>query len=136
MAHILPIKASFNGVQLDSIVNVSSRVGPLGLKCTNAKNDVDAVEKLLILWGNDVLDGMQINNNGVFDPVTGYYIYRSQQSAKESLPQQVVDGIVSPARGSGYGGASMYSIVIFNLAAKKHSPQGYERFRQTFQCTE
>jgi hypothetical protein len=137
MARILPLKVSRFGVQLDSIVNVSQKVGPPAEECPNLKNDVDAVEKLLLLWMSKSIDGQSISNNGIFDPVTGYFIYRFQNQLKNDfgLSGQIMDGIVSPAKSVGYGGNSLYTIVLFNLQAKAVNPSGYEQFRRSFVCT-
>ena len=136
MAHILSMNVSDFGAKLDSIVNVTQKVGPKSENCPNLQNDVDAVEKLMLIWDSQPQDGQNINNNGIFDPVTGYGIYRTQQRLKSKWGKtsQIVDGIVSPAKGVGYGGLSIYTIVMLNLLAKHHNPEGYEKFRRTFVC--
>jgi hypothetical protein len=132
MANILMI----NDPQMPSIVNVSQRVGSPNEGCTNLQNDVDAVEKLLLIYlkGN-TLDNMQISNNGIFDAITGYCIFRMQyQNKKKGYPNLTVDGIISPAKAIGYGPGTVYTIVALNKRAKEADPAAYESFRSTFRA--
>jgi hypothetical protein len=133
MANIL----NTNDPALPSIVNVSQRVGSPNENCPNQQNDVDAVEKLILLaLKGSSLDNMQISNNGIFDPVTGYCIFRTQLKFKKTkYPNLTVDGIVSPAKSIGYGPGTIFTIVALNRQAKDVDPSGYEQFRNTFRCS-
>lgn len=133
MAHVLQL--NYPQAKLTSIINVSQRVGPIS-RATNLQNDVDAVEKLLLIIDSSASDGVNINNNGTFDLVTGFYIFNIQWKLKHKFGKQsiVVDGVVSPAKSFGYGGDSIYTIVQLNAMAKTQNPAGYEQFRNSFRC--
>jgi hypothetical protein len=133
MAHILEL--GHNKFGLTSILNVSQKVGPTNEGGINNQNDVDAVEKLMLVAYRCIFeDGLSLTNNGIFDPVTGYYIYRMQANFKREYPATILDGIISPAKGFGYGGDTIYSIVVFNGLAKKHNSAAYEELKRTFKC--
>jgi hypothetical protein len=133
MAHILELVHNPSG--LTSIINVSQKVGPTKEGGVNNQNDVDAVEKLIIIASGGVFDdGFVINNNGNFDPVTGYTIYRTQANLKRNNPAITLDGIISPAKGVGYGANTKYTIVKLNEVAKNTNSAAYDEFRRTFRC--
>src|SRR5262245_55807093 len=101
MPRILPLNPPFHG--MSSILNVLERVGPGE---PNKSTDVIIVQKLMLLVArntNGASAGLPVPT-GRFDAVTGFWIYHLQKVQTRSHPGQVVDGIVSPARGASYQG--------------------------------
>jgi hypothetical protein len=138
MAYIMQLTQPTRFQKLTSIMNVSQTVGPVAEGGQNLQNDVDAVEKLMLLWSSNPEDGCNITNNGLFDPVTGYSIFRLQQKMKkDGYPNQIVDGIISPAKSLVYGSGTVYTIVALNEKAAKLNPAGYADFMsmKTFRPT-
>ncbi len=107
---------------MSAIVNVLGRVGA-GEQ--NNPDDVRVVQRLMELGsrGKPFAGSIGLPQpNGHFDAVTGFWIYRSQQT----LNVRVVDGIVSPARGAHYAPTGgLWTIIILNYYAKDNCPADY-----------
>lgn len=122
VARILALNPPFRG--MSTIVNVLQRVGP---QEPNDVADVRVVQRLIAMAGR----GSSVSRIGLpavtgsFDAATGFWIYHLQNVQRRSHPQQIVDGIVSPARGSTYSGNDYWVIVMLNGLAKEKSPGEY-----------
>lgn len=127
MARLQPINPPFQGISV--IVNVNNRVGP---KETNSPDDVKVVQRLLQMAGKGQVFSSEVGLpavTGRFDAVTGFWIFRIQSVRKRSSPNQIVDGVASPAQAAGaYSPGSPWMIVILNSLAKEHDPAGYAAF--------
>jgi hypothetical protein len=127
MGRILALNPPFQG--LSSIVNVLQKVGP---RETNSPDDVKVVQQLLQMASKGQAFATSVGvpaTTGRFDAATGFWIFFVQSSlSKHGLSGEVVDGIVSPARGSHYGPSGVWTIVLFNQFANLHDPAGYQRF--------
>lgn len=122
MARILALNPPFRG--MSTIVNVLQRVGP---DEPNDAADVGVVQRLMAMAGRGTR-GSRIGMpavTGSFDAATGFWIYHLQNMQRRSHPQQIVDGIVSPARGATYAGNDNWAIVMLNVLAKGNSPGEY-----------
>src|SRR5579871_3607112 len=100
MDRILPLNPPFQG--LTKIVNVFDKVGP---DQTNNADDVKVVQKLLQMAAKGTPVGIDTPNiTGKFDAATGFWAYHIQVALHDGThPNQIIDGIVSPAHGSAYG---------------------------------
>jgi hypothetical protein len=131
MSRILQLTPPWLG--LSSIVNVLQRVGPTE---SNNSDDVKVIQQLLqmICKGESKVykDIGYPQVTGHFDAATGFWIYDAQATSKKRpelhLGATIVDGIVSPARGSHYGPHGIWTIVFFNLWASTADPQNYGKF--------
>jgi hypothetical protein len=125
MDRILPLSPPFQG--LTKIVNVFDKVGP---EERNDTEDVKIVQKLLQMAGKGAEVSIDVPNlTGKFDAATGFWIYHVQSRVKDGgHPNQIVDGVVSPAHGSVYGPKAIWTIVLFNHFANKHDPFAYQVF--------
>lgn len=125
MARILALNPPFRG--MSTIVNVLQRVGP---EEPNDMADVRVVQRLIAMAGR----GSRASRIGLpavtgsFDAATGFWIYHLQNVQRRSHPQQIVDGIVSPARGATYAGNDHWAIVMLNSLAKDKNPVEYAAF--------
>lgn len=123
MGRILVLNSPFEG--LSAIVNVLARVGSGE---ANNPDDVRVVQRLLQLAsrGGSPAKSLGVPQpTGHFDAVTGFWIYHTQNW----YPRQKVDGVVSPAHGAHYApGGGVWTIVLFNVFAKKYSPADYATF--------
>jgi hypothetical protein len=113
---------------LSFIYNVSSKVGPLQSD-PNQPDDVMLVQYLL----KKVLQGQQMpatpgvafpTATGRFDTATGFWIYRVQSSFRNF--GNVIDGVVSPARGLFYGPSTAWTIAILNFKFKGYFPREFD----------
>ncbi len=123
---ILTLNPPFHG--LASIVNVVDRVGPSE---KNSSADVRVVQRLIQMGAKNSTAGVQIGlpaATGIYDAATGFWIYHVQFVQKKSHPQQIVDGIVSPARGASYAFQTHWAIVLFNALAKDNGGGEYAAF--------
>ncbi len=112
---------------VSTVLNVLQRVGPGE---PNQAADVRLLQRLLQLAEGAAADrsGIAVPAvTGRFDAATGFWIFRQQVAAKRVLPGCIVDGVVSPARGSlTYGPrGEPWTIVLLNLFAKKAQPGPY-----------
>lgn len=124
MARILVLNPPFLG--LSTIVNVKQRVGP---KEANEPNDVRVVQTLLGMIKSNFSKTVGLPKiSGNYDAATGFWIYDTQFFTKQQHPNVIVDGIVSPARGSVYAAGAPWTIVLFNHFAQKDSPAEYASF--------
>jgi hypothetical protein len=105
------------------MVNVLHRVGP---DEDNHADDVRVVQRLIQLMAM----GSNVAVNGSFDEMTGFWIFYAQVQWKgRGHPGVIVDGVISPARGSAYGaGGAVWTITLFNYTAKLHSPGEFAAF--------
>jgi hypothetical protein len=127
---IVKLSVPFNG--LSSFVNVIHAVGP---EQVNAPDDVKVVQRLLQMMGK----GSQIAPRfglpavtGHFDAITGFWIYRTQSFLKKQHSNQIVDGIISPARGICYAPGVEYTIVEWNWLASTRDSDNYATFVQEY----
>ena len=60
--------------------------------------------------------------------IEGFWIYHLQNFQRTSHPQQIVDGIVSPAHGANYSGNNHWTIVMLNALANERSAGEYAAF--------
>src|SRR5262245_32303588 len=111
MASILALKTPLG--PLDRILNVDHHVGPTDQSVNNA-DDVEAVQRLLVLAARVNPKTSRFGKPAVtraFDALTGFWIYRYQQVQANLGQGGVIDGVVSPARGTAYGaGAKFWTI--------------------------
>ena len=125
MARLLPFNPPYRGLSV--AVNVMGRVGT---KEPNNVDDVKVVQKLLQLCsrGSEFASEIGLPTvSGRFDAATGFWIYRFQDIDRKKTPSSIIDGVISPARGSSYGGGT-WTIISMNLFAKEKDPQGYAAF--------
>ena len=123
---ILTLNPPFHG--LSAIVNVVGRVGPSEV---NNNADVRVVQRLIQMGARASTAGVKIGLpavTGNYDAATGFWIYHVQFVQKHSHPNQIVDGIVSPAHGSSYAANTHWAIVLFNALAKDNSPAEFAAF--------
>ena len=123
---ILILNPPFHG--LSSIVNVVSKVGPNEV---NSSDDVKVVQRLIQIIGSGggVVAKIGIPAvTGNFDAATGFWIYHIQFTQRRSHPNQIVDGIVSPARGASYAGNNHWAIVLFSAMAKDTNSTQFAKF--------
>jgi hypothetical protein len=123
---ILTLNPPFHG--LSAIVNVVNRVGPSEV---NNSADVRVVQRLIQMAARGSTAGVKIGvpaATGTYDAATGFWIYHVQFVQKRSRPNQVVDGIVSPAHGSSYMQDTHWAIVLLNAMAKDHSATEFASF--------
>ena len=130
MSRILQLQTPHEG--LSSIVNVEARVGPAE---ANLRDDVKIVQQLLLMnWGDDSRRTYGLPRvTSHFDASTGFWIYLFQVEIKGALPQQVVDGVISPAQGAAYGPGGIWSIVSLNVAAFQSDAVKYKAFASEWQ---
>jgi len=125
MAYIVqlsPPQPLSSGQTLSQIINVSQPVGVPGFGGVNLYDDVAAVQGLIqiAVSGGTGLAQPFPTVTGSFDTMTGYYIFDQQVSDRQSFPNSIVDGIVSPASESGgicYTTGGVWTIVGLNVAA-------------------
>jgi hypothetical protein len=118
MAYMQQLAAPYGGLSI--FANVHLTVGPPDFGCTNRGDDVMAVQYLLRV----VYPRLEVN--GYFNEETGFHIFHTQASLKRNgHPGLIVDGVLSPARGSAYGPGSVWTIVLFNVMANQVSPAQY-----------
>lgn len=123
---ILTLNPPFHGLSV--LVNVVNRVGPSEL---NNSSDVRVVQRLIQMGARGTSAGVKIGlpaATGNYDAATGFWIYHVQFIQKRSHPNQIVDGIVSPAHGSSYAPDTHWAIVLFNALAKDQSPAEFASF--------
>ena len=124
MSRILSLSPPLNG--MSSIVNVLQRVGP---DERNDIADVRVVQRLMAMGGRGTASRIALPAaSGIFDAPTGFWIYHLQNFQRRSHPQQIVDGIVSPARGASYAGHDHWAIVILNGLARDNAGVEYAAF--------
>ena len=107
------------------ILNVDGQVGPDG---ANDPGDVRLVQRLTNMAAKIGTKGSRIglpSVTGQFDAATGFWIYNLQAHMKNSHPNQIVDGIVSPARGSTYTANTSWTIALLNYYANQGSSGEY-----------
>jgi hypothetical protein len=122
---VIPLPQPFDG--LVNIVNVFNPVGPGQI---NAPEDVKVVQNLLHAIalsqaGRAGITAPQVT--GRFDAPTGFWIFYLQSTLRTG-GAGVVDGIVSPARGGAFFGATPFFIVHLNAAAYRANRSTFERF--------
>lgn len=121
------LKLSANPTGMTFIYNVSQRVG---FKQPNLPDDVQLVQFLLRASMKSRPDLAQLGIpalSGNFDAVTGFYLYLWQDKAK----RPIVDGIVSPAHGVHYAGASaVWLIVDLNNVFRSNDSPGFEKLHE------
>lgn len=121
MSRILALNPPYNG--LSTIVNVLKRVGPGEV---NDAADVRVVQRLIQMGAKGASAAVSSvglpSVTGMFDAVTGFWIYHCQRLQKGLHPLQVIDGIVSPAHGVSYATNARWTIVLLNSFARVHSP--------------
>lgn len=103
---------------MSAIVNVANRVGPQEM---NSPADVRLVQRLIRMGAAGSQVGARIGvpaASGSYDAATGFWIYHMQTTQRSAHPQQIVDGVVSPARGAMYSRSDTWAIILFNLLAK------------------
>lgn len=112
-----------------SVINVLQHVGP---NQPNLPDDVKVVQELLqmIAKGSESVAAIGVPNvTGRFDSCTGFWIYHAQFiHKKRGHTHQVLDGIVSPARGNLYAPGATWTIMAFNFLAWKGDARGYAEF--------
>ena len=126
---ILTLNPPFHG--LSAIVNVVGRVGPSEV---NNNADVRVVQRLIQMGAKGSTAGVKIGLpavTGNYDAATGFWIYHVQFIQKRTHPNQIVDGIVSPAHGASYAANTHWAIVLFNALAKDGSPAEFATFLST-----
>ncbi|MCU0726607.1 MAG: hypothetical protein MUE73_12610 [Planctomycetes bacterium] len=119
--------------EMDRILNVDQRVGPLR-DCPNLPGDVEAVQRLVALAVTEFASGSGFplpQPTGRFDVLTGFYVYHLQARQQARYRTVVVDGVVSPARGSVYGGG-IWTIVNFNNIVFLHNRPEWEALLRRF----
>lgn len=131
MNRILQLKTPHQG--LSSIVNVEARVGPGE---ANLRDDVKIVQQLLLM----VNGSHSQRSYGLprvtshFDAATGFWIFVFQIELQRGNPQQVLDGIISPAQGAThFGPRGIWTIVILNVIASRSDPVTYKAFASEWQ---
>jgi hypothetical protein len=130
-ARILHLASPFEG--LTKIVNVFFPVGP---HQPNQAEDVRVVQNLmhavaLFSAGRAGISAPEVN--GRFDAVTGFWIFYLQSTLRAGHIG-VVDGIVSPARGGAYFGATPSFIAHLNGAAHRANPAVFQSFLNVFEA--
>jgi len=134
MSRILQLKTPHQG--LSSIVNVEARVGSAQ---PNLRDDVKIVQQLLLMAYSDSRQrsyGLpRVTSH--FDAATGFWIYEFQVEMKRAVPQQIVDGVISPAQGAThYGPGGIWSIVRLNVYAFQSDAVSYKAFASEWQEAE
>lgn len=100
-------------------------------------DDVELVQRLIAIAFRDLAPPQELilpTPTGKFDPVTGFYVFSTQRHLREAFPNEVIDGIVSPARDGhqGYGAGSLWTIVALNLQARHVSQSDWEALLRRF----
>jgi hypothetical protein len=127
MSRILPLNPPFEG--LSAIVNVLQKVGP---NETNNTDDVRVVQELLQMCAKGA-DPVKASIGfpkvtGHFDAATGFWVFHTQNKHRKTRPNQIVDGVVSPAHGVTYAAGAAWTIVAFNYIASLQDPINYAKF--------
>ncbi len=128
MAQLLALNPPYNG--MSTIVNVGGRVGPVE---ANSSDDVLVVQRLLQMCSRGGTFSSKVGAavpTGRYESVTGFWIFWVQDRVKAMFTRsQIVDGIVSPARGAHYApGGGIWTIMVLNEQAKLHAPQEYAAY--------
>jgi len=126
MSRILSLNPPFQG--LSTIVNVLKCVGPGEV---NEAADVRVVQRLIQIAGRTSPAEVKIflpSVTGRFDAATGFWIFYVQRMLKGIHPLQIIDGVVSPARGACYASNTSWAIVLLNLSARDRNPSEYSAF--------
>ena len=113
---------------LSAIVNVSNKVGP---KQVNTPADVRIVQRLIQMATKGVQNFARIgipNATGIYDAATGFYIYHMQNNQRRGHLNFGIDGIISPARATGFSGAETWALIHFNSWAKERSGPEFAAF--------
>jgi hypothetical protein len=128
VAHVLKFRrpVSYGSVTLDYIYNVTQPVGP---RQPNLRNDVLLVQLLLkeFLKSPGVSAAVEAPEaTGALDAATAYWILFQQVSLRHFSPNQVLDGVVSPAKGAAYAPSTFWYIVALNATLKQLQPKRFD----------
>ena len=116
--------------------NVDSHVGP---GCPNKIEDVLLVQFFLSETAGLAIEPVlkskltKVPKSGTCDSATIDGIRAFQQSFHDRNPAQVVDGIVSPAKGASYGGGA-WTIVLLNVNVRDANSGAWPRLQDYIGC--
>ncbi len=98
------------------------------------RDDVEAVQRLFGIAGVQfsTRHGFPLPQpSGTYDPLTGFYIFYLQAKIRRSTPASIVDGVISPAHGTIYGGG-VWTIVHMNFISYNQNRPAWETLMQRY----
>jgi hypothetical protein len=122
MSRIMKYKLSPSETFTRDMINVEERVGP---RQVNLRDDVRIVQELLrMAYKNDPAATYGLPQvTGRFDAVTGFWIFEFQRGNLTGR-NQIIDGIISPAKGVAFAPGGIWTIVALNSAARMNASGG------------